>query len=460
MNMVTVTHPKTGEKLQITEQEAVARGAKPSEEYMFKKAFKQQLESEMDPDVAAISKQPWVRSIAEGIHKIPGAPEALNTFMENPLVQGVESFSRGAVQTAGDTFASLANLLNKPINAVLGTDYNQKHPDFKKGIPYSLPNELAFLGGEIGGAFAGSGFGGAPGALQALQKIPRPQGWLGLAGDVASGAGLGYALGENAEGDRTLGTILGGVLGPLSSVTSRGISERLLKDRTRELARHEEGYDQIFKRAEDLDVRYSPDNLSQIGRNALVKHFGRLAKKLPEGYREPVVDFLRNATPRSAHKLQSELGKYMRAVEKGEAYKTHNLPHGKELTYEAAKKIRDALKKDVSGSLAKGGLIDESILYPAITKSYKENVVPLLHESIKDAATGDMFLKDLVKDLASDATFMKKQGMAKKYPEIGINQLLKSKKAKSAAATLATAGKAKANEKEPFIETPNYKVYD
>lgn len=462
MNMVTVTHPKTGEKFQLTEQEALARGAKPSEGYAVKKAMKQQ--GELDPMVENISQQPWVRSIAEGLHKVKGAPEALHTVTENPLFQGMESASRGALQAGGDTFASLANLINKPINAVLGTNYKQEHPDFKKGIPYSLPNELAFLGGEIGTAFAGSGFGGTPGALQALQKIPRPQGWLGLAGDAASGAGLGYALGENAEGDRTLGTILGGILGPISSISGRGITERILKDKGRQLERHNAAYNDVFEAADNANVIFQPKHLNEMGYENLLKDFKRLTQKLPTDYRDAVFNFLNDTTTRNAHKLQSELGDFVRKMESSEAFKTKTLPGGKEATRAAASRIRDALKKDIPHTLAQGGLIGESIAYPAITQSYARNVVPYLNESISDAALKNIFPKQLPAILAKDAQFMNKQKMSKLYPEIKLNQLVDSPRLKKGlalvAALLGINTATRAEEKEPYIETPNYKVYD
>lgn len=452
----------------MTEEEAIARGAKPSENYVVKKAMQQQAQpqqqGELDPNVESISQQPWVRSIAEGLHKIKGAPAALHSVTENPFVQGAESAARGALQTGGDTFASLANLINKPINAAFGTNYKQEHPDFKKGIPYSLSNELAFLGGELGGAFVGSGFGGTPGALQALQKIPRPQGWLGLAGDVASGAGLGYALGENAEGDRTLGTILGGILGPLSSISSKGITERILKDKGRQLERHNAAYNDIFEAADNANIRFNPKHLNEIGYENLLGDFKRLTKRLPTDYRDAVFNFLNDTTTRNAHKLQSELGDFVRKVEGSEAFKTRTLPGGKEATRAAAARIRDALKKDIPHTLAQGGLIGESIAYPAITKSYAKNVVPYLNESISDAALKNIFPKQLPEKLAKDAEFMNKQKMAALYPEIKLNQLVGSPHLKKGlalvAALLGINTATRAQEKEPYIETPNYKVYD
>lgn len=455
MGMVTVFNPQTNESIQIDEQEAIARGAQPSDEYQVKKAFNEQ----QQPQVRQPEYGPLVQKLGGLVDKNPALAKGLENFVNSKYMQVPESFARGALQGGGDMFASLANLINKPINYALGTEYNQPHPDFKEGAPRGALNKLAFLGGEIGSGLAAGGATRLPGALQAIQRVPRPGGYLGLASDALLGAGSGYALGENEKGERGLATILGGILGPVASITNRGITNRVLRDRERELARHGQAYEQIFDAAEQNGTPFIAESIERMGNQQGLNLVRRLMNRLPVDNREALVEFFQNPSFRNAQNLQSELGKWTRAVEGDRRYKTRTLPGRLQRAYEAAVELRDGLRSDITHSLAQGGLIQESLLYPRVTQSYAENVAPYFTQSISDVMQGKKMPEKLAKRLADDEQFMLDLGHV--YPEISINKFLTSSKAKKAAMLGAgllglnkiAGAEEKGKEKEPFFTT-------
>jgi hypothetical protein len=423
MSTVTIRNPKTGETREISEQEALSRGAKPSANYQVKKA----LEEAGNKD----QYHPLIQKLGGAIDKHPKLAKGINELAESPYVQIPESAARGALQTGGDMFASVANAINKPINKVFGTNFNQKHPDFREGSPEGTYNDLAFGAGQLGAGLAAGGLTRLPGALQALQRVPRPGGKMGLGLDAALGAGTGWLLGEDEEGNRGMATALGGIFGPLASVTNRGITNRVLGDRSRQLTRHGEAYDRVFDAAEEAGVPYISQAFDQLGQTRSQEIFHRLMGRLPIDSREAVTDFIRNPGLNNGHALQSELGTWMRTIEKDKRFKTNTLPTRIQRAYEAARDARRAIQSDISSSLAQGGLVEESMLYPAVTRSYAENVAPYFNEAIGAVVNGEKLPEKLAKRLAKDERFMMEIG--ERYPEISINKFLTSSVAKKAA---------------------------
>lgn len=392
---------------------------------------------------------PIVRYLAEALQKYPGINRDVNRLAESPTINNINRigsnvgeyinpFIGGALQTGGDVGASLGNLALKPVNAVAGSNYKIHHPDLRQYQEPGLYNDIGFLTGQIGaGLVGGGGLGTGKGIVQALQKFARPQGKAGLASDVVKGAGAGYALGENEEGDRTLGTILGGIAQPLSSITNSGITNRVLSDRARELKQHGSAYEKVFGAAEDAKTPFLGKNIMEMGDKS-VENFHRLRERVPKDYREIIDKFLDDPSFKNTHDLQSKLGTFARNVEKNPKFKTNSLPPGLQKAYEAANDIRDALKKDISHSLASRGLIEESAMYPHITKSYAENAAPYFTKEISDVIKGVKHPHKLPKRLRENEQFMIEMG--DRYPELMLNKFLPW--ATGAAASTAGAGAA------------------
>lgn len=407
---------------------------------------------------------PIIRKIAEQLVKHPKLNKGVEKASEYLELPG--AFAGGAVQQGGDMFASLANLINKPINKVLGTNYHQAHPKIREQFDPGLFNDIAFGAGELtGGLVGGGGVGTGKGILQAVQKLARSGGLKGLGGDVLKGVGTGYALGEmNDEGEgRGIGALLGGIAQPLSSVTNRGITNRVLKDRESELARHGKTYEDIFNAGKKSGVQFNPRNLSSIPS----KQIEGMIDRLPKDHRKIVEEFLKNPTIESSHKLQSDLGKYVRSIEGDKRFKTNSLPLNLQRAYEAANETRTALQNDIAESFGRKGLIEESLKYPAVTKSYAKNVAPYDNKAIGDVIAGNKHPEKLAERLRNDEQFM--IAMGEKYPEIALNKHLP----KLGAGTAGVAGimaallgypkisHAKEKKKEPYLVTSSgYKVYD
>lgn len=430
-----------------------------------KPAEPKKTESKKNTEKKPDKYHPMLRKIAEQIAKYPNLNKNVNQAAEFMQMPG--AFAGGAVQQGGDMFASLANLINKPINAALGTSYHQSHPKIREQFAPGTGNDIAFGAGELaGGLVGGAGLGTGRGIAQGLQRLPRSHGWTGLAEDVAKGAGSGYALGEiNDEGEgRGIGAALGGLLQPLSSITNRGITNRVLGDMERTTAAHGQQYDDIFDAARDAGVQLHPRNLLGINGNNPRQAIQRLLERLSVDHRRIVEEFMQNPSFTNAHGLQSDLGIFTRKIEADPRFKTDSLPLNLQRAYEAATETRHALQRDISESLGRHGLINEALQYPQTTQSFAQNVAPYRNKAIGDVVSGQKHPDKLAKRLREDEQFM--MDMGHRYPELGLNKHLP--KAYGAgltggglfAALLGIPKIGHAEEKEPFMRTENYDIYN
>ena len=415
---------------------------------------------------------PMLRKIAEQIAKHPNLNKNVNQAAE--YMQAPGAFAGGVVQQGGDMFASLANLINKPINAALGTNYHQNHPKIREQFDPGTGNDIAFGAGELaGGLVGGLGVGTGRGIAQGLQRLPRSHGWTGLAEDVAKGAGSGYALGEiNDEGEgRGIGAALGGTLQPLSSITNRGITNRVLGDMERAQGAHGQQYDNIFDAAGEAGVQLHPRNLMGINQNNPQQAIQRLLERLPVDHRRIVEEFMQNPSFINAHGLQSDLGIFTRKIEADPRFKTDSLPLNLQRAYEAANETRQALQRDISESLGRHGLINESMQYPQVTQSFAQNVAPYRNKAIGDVVAGQKHPDKLAKRLLEDEQFM--MDMGHRYPEINLNKHLPKVYGAGATGGTILAGllgfpkishakeKEKDKKKDPFLKTASgYEVYN
>ena len=339
---------------------------------------------------------------------------AINYVGDNVLAP----FAGGAVQTGGDIGASLGNLGLKPINALFGTDYNIPHPELRRHFNQGGMGDAAFFGGQLaGGLVPGAG------AIKGLQASRRAGGYAGLGMQAAKGAGIGYATGEDPEGERGLATALGGLTGGASALTAGGIERRIMADRARQMNRHGEVYRDIFQSAENAGIRNPNVNIN-------AENFDRVMKRVPEKYRERISNVRNNPTIEGLHEAQSDLGRWIRKVESSAEAKTHTLPISQQRSLESAREIRRQIQDGITQSLAENGLLEESLLYPELTRSYAENVAPYFAKAIGDVAQGAAKPNKLAERLIKDEKFMMQLG--RHYPELGINSALNSTMARTA----------------------------
>lgn len=415
--------------------------------------------------------------LAKEIEKHPKIKKSVEDLANSPLTEAINRhggkvggytnpFVGGALQEVGDVGASVGNLALKPVNAMSGKNYNIPHPDLQQYQEPGLYNEAGFLAGQLGAGLVGlGGLGTGRGAIQAMQRLPRPSGWGGLATDVAKGAAGGYATGENTEGDRTLGTALGAIAQPISSITNRGITNRVLGDRAEQEARHGEMYRDIFDPAEENNVPFLGEHLMSMG-NQAIESFGRLRRM--RNYREPIDAFLTDPSLQTGQELQSALGRFTRKVEKNPDYTTDSLNPRLQAEYEAATELRRVLQNDIETSLRRGGLPEEAAMYPEATRSFAQNVAPYRTTAISDVLEGIKHPQKLAKRLREDEKFMIELG--DRYPELGLNKALPWLAGGTPALTaLITAlgipkiahaeEKKKSSKREPFMKTKNHEIY-
>jgi len=376
---------------------------------------------------------PAIEYLSNAIQKHPFLNNLVNSSANHPVANFINEKGNqaggytnplvgGALQEIGDVGASVGNFALKGINPILGENYNIPHPELKQYLEPGLYTDAAFLGGQLGAGLVGlGGLGTGRGAIQALQHLPRPSGWSGLATDILKGAGGGYVTGENAEGDRTAGTILGGIAQPISSITNRGITNRVLGDRAREEARHAEMYGDIFGPALENNIPLRGDHFLNT-REPIQQIFHNLRGRLGRDYRDVIDNFLTDPTIESGQRLQSSLGTFARNIEKTKAWKTNSLPPGRQRAYDSATELRNALQRDIEGSLRRGGLPEEAALYNQTTRSFAQNVAPYRTPAISDVLEGVKHPDKLAKRLREDEKFMIELGH--RYPELGLNKAL------------------------------------
>lgn len=162
-----------------------------------------------------------------------GSPSILEQLgnMAGKFNTGVEASrlpaaAGGLLQGTGDMAASLGNLALKPINKGLGTDIKIPHPDLGKYVPNDILSKAAFGGGQIAPLFIpGLGLTGAAGKIGELggitQNVAKIPGVGKTLASMLSGGATGYALGEDKQGGRGIGTVVGATLGPAVGIAGK-----------------------------------------------------------------------------------------------------------------------------------------------------------------------------------------------------------------------------------------------
>ncbi len=228
-----------------------------------------------------------------------------------------------------------------------------------------------------------------------------------------SGEKLIRGLGRNAL------TTLGGaktaqVLNPLN-ITNRGIAKNVLKEQKRQMARHGELYNNLFRDAEAAGYDMVPVSTSLLDQNLdFIRRY-----KSPGDYK--TLEYFRNSpTLENAQSAMSDLKTMMRNLD--EKSKKSSLTGEERNLYDAAENTIKHIESNMF--LNPDGTINTLFAnrYRNLSNSYRENVVPYRYnKNIQDYLDKKITSKELVNSL-SRGEFAAKKGM--KHPSIKVRNAL------------------------------------
>lgn len=367
-------------------------------------------------------EHPWLHKIGKYVSETPVLSkniESANKFLE-PLSRylgresGVPNFAGGALQGGANSMISLANL-------PLGLAGQQiPHLNLEQ---YAHEPGADFNMGEIAGSLAGpmKGYG-------ALNKaLPKAGGFLGALREPAIGAGLGYAFGENPEGERGMSALVGGAL-PVAGSALKGAGRAL-------------GAAKNFAKStvKGFPAEKAAKNIVDSQSKAIQKYsklynnfFDKSNKAGIIRVDKPKVDinpFLRGATENEsiatkaffdnpsvlrAHEAQSELGSFLRKIGKP---KNKVQRAAKETAIKAQKEIKNSMLKEFEQAGHKE--LGES--YKKISSGYRKDVLPYENKIIKEFKGGNLTSSDFLKELANNKQFRAK--LAGFHPEVNARDI-------------------------------------
>ncbi len=311
----------------------------------------------------------------------------------------------GILQSFADIPISAANL------ALMPFDKEIPHPDFRRML-----NKPKTLGGDIASGVGGvlGGYGPAVKAYGALDKFMPGKGAAGMAADVAKGLLTGFGLGETgAEGEgRAASGLIGGGLAPIAKLLPSSVAHNISEAKNK-LGKHfNKAYGEIFKKAEQAGVNQI--RKPQANYEYVRKHMGK-------DYRQSMDNFLTNPDLKSAHKFQSDLGKFIESINKSRIKAGGSLPSVKneaeELAINMQKKIRGSMFDELSKK--EPGLGKE---FQKVTKQYRDKMAPYLQPDILKYQAGKLKGAQLYDALGKNNEF--RSATRGQFPQFDINEAL------------------------------------
>lgn len=318
-------------------------------------------------------------------------------------LESLKAAGLGSLQGIGNLGISAVNFLPQ----LLGSEKRIPHLNLEK---YSNPE----YGLEFGaGEFLAPGV-GQLGAMQKLNKIARPMGMAGIGSDVARGALLGGILGEDKEGGgRLQSAALGGLLSPGTGMTNKELMRKLGSQESKMAKKFQEGFSNIWKEA-------AKSGATHVSKTKIP---GIINKELAFSH-DSANRFRKSPSLENAFKLQSDLGKDMRALE---SRGLNTFPSEKIRAYNAAKQTQSQLNDAIERSFHKQGRPDLAKNLQELKELYPTERVPWMDADIQDALK--MYRKGrkpagrAVRQISGTGAF--KDELSQMLPELLIREKLK-----------------------------------
>ena len=277
-------------------------------------------------------------------------------------LEGATEFGAGALEGVGNMGISLANLAMKAdpaysASGLLGKEERIPHLDFSEYL--ADPGSIARTAGNF--------LAPVPPFLKALKygrEIARPKGYLGVASDALRGAGTGYALGEDSEGDRGLSAGLGAVLGGALGSTNKSIGKRFEEDGRKLKKEIGKMYESIFSDA-------AKEGIERVSKPSINVGF---LKYTPEKTRESIVKYLQNPTLRHAHDARKDLGRIERKFKKD--FDSGSLTTQEIKAWDAAKEAQSKIDESIIGEFNNFGRPDLAEKFLKANERYATEYIP------------------------------------------------------------------------------------
>jgi hypothetical protein len=375
----------------------------------------------MNPFAAALAKHTVKHPmLSKGIRGLAEYAAPVNEFIESALLPDI---SRGFLQGIGNTGISIANMPASLIDKLTGLNTKTPHLDlsaYSSGRPGA---EYAADVGEFGGKLIPG-----MGLVGALNKLGRPGGYAGIGSDILKGAGAGYALGEDEEGNRGLASAFGGILGGIQGVSSKAIANRFSKDRSNIKTKYNKTYENILSQGEKAGVKRVPvpeeHNLGYILRGA--------DRKMTI----PIEKYFQHPTLRNAQSAQSAAGKIASKIERSARNRPEGFLDVESKAIDASKDLQRKIRSGIVDQLDKSSKPALGKKYLKTTEGYGRDVVPYDNSAAYDYSDALKIFKKskhgklgpaekkLVDSLRGDVEFQAAYGNL--YPELGINKFTRN----------------------------------
>lgn len=339
------------------------------------------------------------------------AGDVAGMFNEGFEKTRLPAFAGGALQGAGNLGTSIANIPLELIGKALGKNAKISRPDLEQYLPHDALSQAAFKGGEfvpeiltgraaanIIGKGAGTVLEKLMGSSKGLGRIPYVG--KGLARGT-EGALSGYALGEDEKGDREMSALLGGIANPLFSagkyiknLLPKGLAAGVVGAKKAAKDKYEKLYNGLFNEAKTRGLNQNPITVPKFDIDLIKKHS-------QTKYHGGLNDFVKDPNLETAHRAQSDIGKFIRHMK--EVDDKTGLTSSQLKALKEAEKAQKKIKGSIFTRLTQGGKQDLSNKYGNITKGYAKDVIPydrnknitaLQNKKISDKTFADRILKD------------------------------------------------------------------
>lgn len=314
------------------------------------------------------------------------------------------AFAGGLLQGAGDIGASLGNLVARPLGHPI------PHPNLGQYVDNSPLSRFAFGAGEIASNAPLMATGA--GALGRLGMTTE----AGLSGKLAEGLASGFLMGEDKEGNRGKGALLG-VSIPLAGagikaigkLKSTKIAENVIKGMKKAETESANQFSHVFKEAESKGIKHI---------NRVPVDIKLLRKQGDRKYLHSLEEFYKKPTPSNAHSAQSDLAKYAKNIGRPQNALERE---AKEEALKASKSIRENLLQEFTES-GNSGL---ALKYNNARSFYRDIMSPYLNsKSIKKLQSGDLRPKNFANKIQEEESFISKIGQHQ-HPEIELRRKIK-----------------------------------
>jgi len=305
-----------------------------------------------------------------------------------PMVAG------GLLQGAGDIGASLANIPLSLVNRAAGTNLRVPHPNLGKYVDPSLASQAAFGAGQILPMLMGGASGAtALGKIGGLSKIP----FAGKLARPVEGAITGAAIGEDKEGDRKLGAILGAggniALSAkrfINKLSPKNVQQAVIDAKYAVQDKYHNLYEGLFNKANKAGLSEIPLRVPKID-------FELIKDASTDKFYKSLQNFNKNPNLKNAHLAQSDMGKFVRHMEK--LSKNNALTSSQNRAVEEAAKAQKKLRGSMFHAMSSSGNKSLAKEYGTTTKGYAKEVVPyntskLVKKYEQDANSPDIYIHE------------------------------------------------------------------